>query len=90
MDPRKLEVGDIVEVGRFSYHGAMLFAGVAEVVRKNKVRIVLKSKDGHIFNFSARLGELIIGGGKVSYDMFVRPVGFFNGAKLGEVRKSEV
>lgn len=77
MDVRKLEVGDVVEVGRLSYHGMMLFAAQAKVTKKNKVRVVLETESGHIFNFSARIGELILGGGKLHNDVFVRPVGFF-------------
>lgn len=77
MDPRNLAVGDIVGVVRIP---GVVFdedrsLGICCVVKKNKVRIVLaRESDGHVFNFSARYGELILGGGKLSYDVYVETV----------------
>lgn len=78
MDPRNLAVGDIVVVarqpGRFML-STDRFLGTCRVVKKNKVRVVLvRDSDGHVFNFSARFGELMLGGGKLSYDVYVEAV----------------
>lgn len=77
MDPRKLAVGDIVGVVRIP---GVVFdedrsLGICQVTKKNKVRIVLvRESDGHVFNFSARYGELILGGGRLSNDVCVETV----------------
>lgn len=74
MDPRKLAVGDIVGVVRIP---GIVFdedrsLGICRVIKKNKVRIALRrNSDGHVFNFSARYGELILGGGRLSNDVYV-------------------
>jgi len=72
MDPRKLNVGERVAIGRLGGRMGVVSLGTGIVTKKNRVRItVVRESDSFEWNFSAKFGELILGGGRLSYEIIV-------------------